>query len=211
MDGSPVSPAVMSFDPVEWTKKIEALEAMVSRLQFDNRRLDGLREEARIQAASASGELMAKRLRVQRLEKELADSENLKELARLRTEVALLHAAIDKSNVALAGTVETILTARNRATAAEARFKALESTAALLQAGRDAAAKREAQAFQRVAELDRDLATTVFERDALRRDAGERERMILGVAVAHEKGHPQAVEGCAICSALGRKVEAVKV
>lgn len=173
---APVVPAVSSFDPVEWTKKIEGQIARINNLESDKqdlqREIDTLNSRLVQQtsvAASARGSMMLMKEDLQALRGQLAESDNLKELARLRIEVSSLHTATAKAEKARAEEDRKakmqLQDLSARAARAEGKFQALEGTATMMAQARDKAnlsaatllAERDA-ALKTVEALTEDLA-----------------------------------------------------
>lgn len=155
----PAAPAVASFDPIEWTKKINSLEETIATLKSENFALKTEAVKKSNEASSARGQFNELREQIGHLKSVLAGSENQKELVRLQAEVKALHQkvsekekAFDKLNVD-AGAKVVDLTAR--AARAESKFQAMESTTSILAKNRD---KAVAEAAQLLAERDKALA-----------------------------------------------------
>jgi chromosome segregation ATPase len=171
-DQAPAAPAVSSFDPVEWTKRINKLEEWNAGLVVENRELKASVERAKSEAASARGDLKQARGRLTDIEGFLEKNEDLKELSRLRAEVAKMHSERAKSERERAQEDKEAKARLDelsaRASRAEAKFQALESTATMMAQGRDrangAAAKlleERDQALARLAESESNVKALV--------------------------------------------------
>ncbi len=171
MSDAPAVPAVSSFDPVEWTKKINRLQEELNRLTNENLDLkrDLVREKSA--AAAARGAMKPIKDEMDVLRAKLAASDNLKELGRLRTELAKIHserarrererAEEDKKTKADHDELN------RRAIRAEGKFQALESTATMMAQARDRANEAAAKLFaerddaqKKVTDLTEELAQT---------------------------------------------------
>lgn len=147
-DAAPVVPAVSSFDPVEWTRKIEGLNKRINDLEDDKQSLQAQNRDLKEQtkrltseaAGAKSGHQMAKG-RLKDLEGFIAENEDLKELKRLRGEVAKMHTERAKKEREQAEadrkTEAQVKDLTLRATRAEGKFLALESTASMMATSRD--------------------------------------------------------------------------
>lgn len=185
-DPAPAAPAVASFDPVEWTKKIEALEAQNKDLEKANDHLrtkvfdlTGEATKKHNEASIARGNEKGLREEVSRLKGIIDKSDNLKELARLRAELAECHKKLAETSKVQEDlkkfTNDTIATLTLRANKAEGKFQALESTASMMAKSRDnaneSAAKMQVerdQAIEKIAQLDFDLKEAAKELVQLR-------------------------------------------
>jgi len=195
-DPAPTAPAVASFDPVEWTKKVEALEAKNKDLEKANDHLQAkvfdLMTEAtnkHNESAMARGNETALRVEITRLKGVVAASENLKELTRLRAELAGAHKNLhekDKLHVeAICHFKVQVEALTGRANRAESKFQALESTAAMMAKSRDNA-NESATKMQ----TERDQATEKLAlAQADLKDAGK-ELVELRAAAAQKKDAP---------------------
>ena len=190
VDASPAAPAVQSFDPVEWTKRINALESENCRLTNET---GSLRAEAALkanEAREAQGALKSLRGEIKLLKEIIEKSENLKELARLRAEVAAMHqvlAAKDKAHVELTGTsAARVEGLSKRAAKAEGKFQALESTAAAMSAARNRAMAQSAEFA-----AERDLAVEKAKTLEAALSEADRELKTLRMQAAGAKNAPQ--------------------
>src|SRR5579872_6764786 len=149
-DSAPVAPSVSSFDPADWQKKVDSLERSVKSLDAANVKLrqEKFDLETEItkkenEVAGVRGEKKQLHALIDKLEKLVAQSENLKELDRLRDEVKRLHQkAFDKEKYYTTEKAKSDLKISDlaaRTTRAEGRFQALESTADILSKTRDKA------------------------------------------------------------------------
>lgn len=173
---APAAPAVASFDPVEWTRKIEGQSARINNLESDKqelqREIDILKGKLAQQtsvASSARGAMGPMKEEIQALRSQLASSENLKDLAQLRAEVARLHKTVAQKDKEAAQAAEAaaakMADLTHRAGRAEAKFQALESTAAIMAKSRDKANEaatelltQRDEAQKKVGELNEELA-----------------------------------------------------
>lgn len=156
--GTPSMPSVSSFDPVEWTKKIDALQKANAQLRTENVDLKAEATKKANEAAIARGDRKALTDQIAQLQEKIAKSDNIKELERLRAEVASLHQAATaaaKDNFAKTEMLKAKLAdAEKRTSKAEGRFQNLEGTASMLSSARDAA---NASAAAMMAERDKAL------------------------------------------------------
>lgn len=199
-----------TLDPVVLHKEIADLGIRINGLEEKRQELitqlsvaGNQRDQAKSDAASARGQLAPLKAEVERLKKVVAQSEDLKEMGRLRREVSALHIQLADANKRIDHYGESLLRAEHARIAAEGRFKALEGTAALMQRSRDAAIQREGVSVQ----LAREAKTTVEETLGRLAEVGKAvdraQATITTVTEIHRKGHPEPVEGCRLCYVLG--------
>lgn len=175
----PVRPAVASFDPMEWTKKIDILEQDITHLRKENVALKKDVAFKAVEAANAIGAMKPVKDQVKQLKETIEKNDNIKENARLRAEVAAMHKTAtekEKDRGALVASLEAKIADLSRRTSkAEGQFKALESTASMLATARDKATSAAAtllterdQCAKRVDELGVKLTEVEREVKALR-------------------------------------------
>jgi chromosome segregation ATPase len=187
MSDAPAAPVAL-LDPALLAKKNEELSSRINGLEGDKqelkRSIDILRGNLAAEksaAASARGQVKPMKEQIDTLRAQLASSEDLKELVRLRAEVAKAHTAAAvwekaaKEREAHVKAQLQDLTAR--AGRAEGKFQALESTAAIMAKARDKANEAAAAmlaerdlAQKRGGELEGDLAAMKAELMRVRAD-----------------------------------------
>ena len=161
---------------------------------------------ARTEAADRRGAYKVQKAEAERLAGLLDRDPDQRELAALRAEVSTLHTVVNRKEGSVKDALIQADVHARRAKEQEAKVAALASTLLTMQIARDRAAERESAAYRKVAILELDHAGTVERYLKAVKENEEITQQINAVALAHSKGHPAAVAGCALCSALGREV-----
>lgn len=199
MDQNPAVPAVMSFDPVEWTKKMDVMSARINGLEGDKQELQSERDLLRSQlaqqtsaAATARGVMKPLKEELHAAREKLASSENLKELAQLRAEIAKAHSSLavfQKAAVEREGHVKAqIADLSARAARAESKFQSLEGTTSMMAASRDKA--------------NASAAALLVERDAAQKTVEELQAELAGMRAELVKSKAETEKAMAEAKAL---------
>lgn len=150
MADAAAAPAVSAIDPVQLVKQNEEFSIRINRLEGDKQDLqrqidilNGKLAHEKSAASSARGAMKPMKEQIDTLRAHLSSSEDVKEMARLRAEVAALHTDAAKLERSRAEedkkTKAQVQEFSVRATRAEGKFQALESTASIMAKARDKA------------------------------------------------------------------------
>lgn len=211
-DSEPVAPAVDSFDPVEWTKKIDALKKDLETERATNAKLEKGIAAADATANRLTGEIrkVISDRRILReenddLRKTVAQSENIPRLNGLRKEVSALQSKLTEKEKAVQEALATARLGNQAVQEAKSKIVAAMNTIETMQRARDGAQQREAEAYKKLAIVDRDLAAATKDVQVLEKRAQELCDKLNTINQLHAGGHPEPVAGCKLCMALDRK------